>query len=115
MLRCTKALPEKVEGSIVSVIAVDIQEERGELCEGGIIHSASMLLQAVARALAQLLDRPAGLRHADDRHIEVPAADHRLQRRKDHLVREVSCGSEEDERVGYRCRHEGFSECPPNW
>ena len=59
-----------------------------------------MLLDAVAGAAAELLERPARLGDADDRHVEAAAPDHRLQRREDLLVGEVAGGAEEDERVG---------------
>ena len=51
-------------------------------------------------ALLQLLEVPAALGHADDRHIEVAALDHRLQRREDLLVRQIAGGAEEDQGVG---------------
>jgi hypothetical protein len=64
-----------------------------------------VLLDAVARAGAKLVDPPAGLRHADDRHVEVAAFHHCVQRRKDLLVREVAGRAEEDESVGMNVAH----------
>src|SRR5262249_44760409 len=61
---------------------------------------------------------PSRLRHADDGHVEVAAACHRLERGEDLLVGEVAGGPEEDEGVGTRSgrtlRHGFFSAWPPN-
>ena len=55
---------------------------------------------ARARPLAELLQAPARARDADHRHVEVAAADHRLERGEDLLVGEVARRAEEDERIG---------------
>ena len=80
-----------------------------------------MLLDAVARAGAELVDPPAGLRHADDRHVEMAAFHHCLQRRKDLLVREIARRAEEYQGVRTAVAHRellslppGLSRCPPN-
>ena len=67
-----------------------------------------MLLDAVARARAKLIDAPARLGDADDRHVQVAALHHRLQRREDFLVSQVARGAEKDECIGMRIVHE----CP---
>ena len=51
------------------------------------------------RTRLQLFEVPASLGDADDRHIEVAALDHRLQRRKDLLVRQVAGRAEENESI----------------
>ena len=56
------------------------------------------------RPLTQLLETAAA-GDADDRHVEMPAADHRLQRREDFLEREVAGDAEEDQRVGSHGAH----------
>ncbi len=77
------------------------------------------------RPRLQLVEVPAGLGDADHRHVEMAALDHRLQRRKDLLVREVAGGAEEHQRVGMELAHrdfprsarylpDGFSRWPPN-
>src|SRR5262249_54811604 len=79
----------------------------------------------------ELVQGPARLCDADDRHIERAAAHHALERREDLLVREVARGAEEHERVranaapstlaspiranrGHRRLQPFFSTCPPN-
>ena len=62
--------------------------------------SAAVLLEAVARPGLELVEVPAGLGHADHRHVEVAALHHRLQRREDLLVGQVAGGAEEHQRVG---------------
>jgi hypothetical protein len=59
-----------------------------------------VLVEAVLGASLELLRIPAGLRHADDRHVEVAALDHRLQRGKDPLACEVTRRAEENEGIG---------------
>ena len=74
----------------------------------------AVLLEAVARPRLELVEVPAGLGHADDRHVEVAALDHRLQRRKDLLVSQIARRAEENQRVGMGFSH-GRSSCdkPP--
>ena len=83
----------------VGVVAVDVAQQRQELRERRLV-DAAVLREAVARPRAELVEVPARLRDADDGHVEVPAPDHRLQRREDLLVREIAGGAEEHERVG---------------
>jgi hypothetical protein len=81
-----------------------------------------VLLDALARVLDELLEAPAGARHADHRHLELAAPrDQALERRKDLAVGEVAGGAEEDEGVGCAVAravvHESsffVSPCPPN-
>jgi hypothetical protein len=46
-----------------------------------------------------LINVPTRLGHPDDRHVEVAAFDHRLQRRKDFFVREIAGSTEKDQRI----------------
>ncbi len=55
--------------------------------------------------------------------VSAPRLRHRIERREDHLVREIACHAEEHERVGAGGRAAGgassqlvaaFSSCPPN-
>jgi hypothetical protein len=73
-----------------------------------------MLLDAVARPRLQLREAPAALGDADDRHRELAAFHHRLQRRKDLLVGKIAGCAEEDQRVAGCGAHAGFSMWPPN-
>ena len=79
-----------------------------------------MLFETVLRPGLELIEIPARLGHADDRHVEVAAFHHRLQRREDLLVRQVAGGAEKHQRVGMGSSHgvvshfAGFSRWPPN-
>src|SRR5207247_1781879 len=107
-------------GGRVGVVAVDVPEQRHQPREGLLIE-APVLLDALPGPLPQLLQPPTRPGDADDRHVEVAVADHRLQRREDLLVREVAGGAEEDQRVRPRTdlAHPAtcavFSMWPPNW
>ena len=116
--------PERREGRRILVVPVDVAQQAAQLGERVAVEAA-VLLDAVLRPRAQLVERPAGLGHADDRHIEVAALGHRLQRREDLLVRQIAGRSEEHERVGVCVAHRrprsstpyfvaAFSVCPPN-
>src|SRR6266550_1588167 len=72
-------LANGLEGRRVLVVAVHVTQHAAQRVERRGIESA-VLLDAVARAGAELVDPPAGLGHADHRHVEVAAFRHRLQR-----------------------------------
>src|SRR5216683_1229023 len=110
-------LTNRIERRRGPVVAVDVAQLTGQLVERRGIESA-VLLDAVARPGAELVEPPAGLRHADDRHVEVAAFRHRLQRWKDLLEREIARGPEEDQGVRMALAHRelrlgstGFSRC----
>ena len=79
---------QALEGGGVGVVAVDVAQERAQLVERAAIEAAVML-EAVACARAQLLERPARLGDADDRHVQArrggpsPAAPGRSACRRD--------------------------------
>ena len=115
-------LADGLEGRRVLVVAVDVAQQAAQLVERRGIEPA-VLLEAVARPGPELVEVPAGLGHADDRHVEVAALHHRLQRREDLLVGQIAGGAEEDQGVGMGFAHRdllspslagGFSRCPPN-
>ena len=88
----------------VLVIAVHVAQEDRQLTKGRLVEPA-VLLHAVARPRLELLQRPACPGHADHRHTQVTAADHRLQRRENLLVRQVARSAEENQGVGVRFAH----------
>ena len=59
----------------------------------------------------ELVEVPAGLGHADDRHVEVAALHHRLQRREDLLVGQIAGGAEEDQGIGMGVAHGCLLHC----
>ncbi len=107
----------------VLVVAVDVAQQAAELFEGRAVETA-VLFEAVLRTRPQLVEGPGGLGHADDRHVEMAAFDHGLQRGEDFLVSQVARCAEEDEGIGLGRIHDrlsyaaplpaGFSRCPPN-
>src|SRR5581483_6018881 len=103
----------------VFVVAVDVTQQPGQLVESRGL-DAAVLLDAVARPRAELIDLPAGFGHANDRHVEMAALDHRLQRRKNFLVGEIAGGAEKNQRIRMGSFHSlfpyrpDFSRCPPN-
>ncbi len=106
---------ERLERGRVLVVAVDVAQKAAQLLGRRVVEEA-VLLEAVARAGAQLVDPPAGLGHPDHRNVEMAPLHHRLQRREDLLVSEVAGGAEEDQGVGVLAHLEpppGFSRCPP--
>ena len=104
LLGAAERLPERREGRRIFVVPVDVAKQARQLVERVTVQPA-VLLDAVLRARAQLVERPAGLGHADDRHVEVAALGHRLQRGKDLLERQIARRAEEHERVGMCVGH----------
>ena len=92
----------------VAVIAVDVIQQGAKLRVRRRVQAA-VLFEAVLGPRFELIERPFGPTHADDRHVEMAAPDHRLQGRKDLLVRQVAGGAEEDERI----RTGGSHQAPP--
>src|SRR6266567_5236919 len=60
-----------------------------------------MVLEAVARPIAQLVQGPAGAGHADDRRIQMAPPDQRLQRGEDLLVGQIARRTEKNEGVRF--------------
>ena len=100
VLRRAQRRAQLLEGRRIAIVAVDVRQVRARAVANAASSSAAVLAQAVAGALLQLVQVPARLGHADDRHVEVAARDQGLQRGKDLLVGQVARGAEEDERVG---------------
>jgi hypothetical protein len=71
---------------------------RGEPLERLLVNTAASI-QTFTRTRAQLVEGPAGSRHADDRHVEFASPQHRVQCGKDLLVREISCRTEENKGI----------------
>ena len=92
-------LAQALRTSRVAVIAVDVLQPGAELARTHPASTPPCFSRLSLRARPELIEVPARLRHADDRHVEVTVPDHRLQRREDLLVRQVAGGAEEDEGV----------------
>src|SRR5262249_45340701 len=89
-------------------------QEADELVERRGVEAA-VLFQALFDVLAELLEVPTRLGHADDRDVEAAALYHRLQRGKDLFIGEIAGRSEEDERVGMCIGHGGPSNQVARW
>ena len=64
-----------------------------------------MFLEAVVCPRPKLFEVPTSFGHTDNRHVEVAAFDHRLQRRENFLVGQIARGAEENQGVGMRIAH----------
>src|SRR5262249_26581912 len=95
-------LPER---GLVGVVAVDVAERLHQPRERVAI-DAAVPLDALVCARAELVERPARLGDADDRHGQPSAERHAVQGGKDLLVGEVARGAEENERVCGNCGHD---------
>ena len=86
------------------VVAVDVAQQPHSLSNAAGSSPPCFSRLSLARAPGAV-EIPAGLGHADHRHVEVAALDHRLQRREDLLVGQVAGGAEEDQGVGMGVAH----------
>src|SRR6266446_1053908 len=66
---------------------------------------SAVFLQAVVRPRAKLIKIPSGFGYTDHRYIKMSALHHRLQRRENLLVGQVTGCTEEDQSVGMRIAH----------
>ena len=66
---------------------------------------STMFFDAVAGPGLELIEVPAGFGHPDDRHVQVPPFDHRLQSREDLFVSQIAGGAEKDQRIRMRESH----------
>src|SRR5260370_18249187 len=103
-LRRTKSLPHRNKRSRIGVVAINITQQRTQLLPRRRIQ-APMLLQTVLRPSLQLVEVPPSLRHANHRNIEGATLDHRLQRRKNLLIRKIASRTEEHQRIGMKLTH----------
>ena len=98
-------LAQALERAWGLIVSGHVTQERGQLVESGAVHAAAVfLLHAVPRTGAQLLDGPRLPRDPHDGSVEATLLHHLVERRKHHLVREVSRRAEEHERIGAQCR-----------
>ncbi len=97
-----------VIGLQVRVVAAHVAKPVEQLAQDGFVQLLGpVLLQAFARAILELLRRQRRVGDADDRHVQMPPAGHRVERGENLLVGEVPAGPEEYERVGPWCGHVG--------
>ena len=97
-LGVSERLPQTHVGGGLGVVAIDKTKLCGQLGECSLI-DAAIVLQRLACARAQLVERPSGASDADNRHVELAVPDHRLQRRKDFLVGQITGRAEENKSI----------------
>ncbi len=103
----TELLADGLKGSRILVIPVHVMEQAAQLVESGGIESA-VLFKTVLGAGPELVELPAGLGHADDRHLEMAALQHRLQGWKNLLVGQISGGPKENQGIGMGHAHQAL-------
>ena len=86
------------------VIAIDVAQQRGQLCKADFVEIA-VVLDAVAGTLFELVQIPTGARHADDGYVEGASVHHLIQRGKDFLVCQISGGAKKHEGIGFCFDH----------
>src|SRR6185437_16870972 len=105
------------EGSRIVVVAVDVVQQVDQPRDMVRRNVDASVLEAVARAPLELIQRPDGLGDADDRAGKPLVTHQRMKRGENLLVREIAGRPEEDDRVGGLVAHApsaGFSTWPPN-
>src|ERR1700682_1052351 len=88
-------LADGLKGRRAFVVPVHVPKQSAQLLKGRGIQ-ASVFLDAVTSPRLELVEVPAGFGHADHRLGQGGARWHRLQRRKDFLVSQISGGPEKD-------------------
>ena len=96
MLRVAGFRAKPHECVVILVVAFDQAQQTDQLRERRSIDATTVFLEAV-EARAQLLER-ADSGNADDRNVEVTAADHRLQSWKDLLEGQIAGDPEQHQR-----------------
>src|SRR5439155_14479941 len=99
LLRGAERLANCLECSRVVVVAVHITQQTAQFLECVRVQSA-VFLQTISCPGLQLVEVPACFGDADDRNVEVPALQHRLQSREDFFVSQVARGAEKDKSIG---------------
>src|SRR5689334_17758004 len=82
-------LPQTLISRRIVIVAADVLQALRKPRERGIV-DAAVVLDALTRAFSQLRQVPSASRNPDDGDVEAAAAEKRLKRGKDLLVREVS-------------------------
>src|SRR6267378_7675078 len=104
MLSFTEFFAERIERGAVPVVARDVFQQSAQFVKRGRIKPA-VLLHTVFSAGTQLVEAPSRFRHTDHRNVQMAAPDHRLQRRKDLLVRKIAGCTEENQSVRMHFAH----------
>src|SRR6516164_2894023 len=98
MLRVFELGAQLLEGRRILVISINVPDQADQLSKSSRI-DAAVLFDGVLDAGVELLEIPTRLGDANDRNIQVPPLDHRLQVEKDLFVSEVASRTKEDQRI----------------
>src|SRR5580692_2241794 len=93
-------LLEKHECSRIPIVAIHVVQQRRQFCEA-LRFEVARRLHAVARAVAELVERPAGACHADDGNVQPAPMYHGVQRGKNLLIGEISGRAEKYESIRF--------------
>src|SRR5690242_7872072 len=94
----TELPTQRLEGCGIVVVATDELQQPGKLFKSRGIQS-SVFFQAVLRPLLNPVQAPGFPRYADNRDVKRAALYHRLQRRENFLVGQITGGAEKHQRV----------------
>src|SRR5262249_45299476 len=94
----TEFFAERIESGAVPVITRDVFQQTAQFRKRSGIKPA-VLLHTVFGSSAQLVEAPSTLGHTNHWNVEMAALDHRLQSRKDLLVREIARRTKENQSV----------------
>ncbi len=97
-----EAVLERLPRRRVGVVALDQVEPIAEPLEHVIVDLLHVLADRVGGVLPEVVVRPVATGDADDRHLELVAALHVVERREQLALSQVAGGAEQDEGVGVR-------------
>src|SRR6266478_9351447 len=106
-MRVLQLFAERRESRRVLVVTINVAQQAGQLFESRRI-DAAVFLQAIVRPRSKLIQIPSGFGYTDHGDIKMSALQHRLQRRENLLVGQVTGCTEEDQSVGMRIAHTLF-------
>ena len=99
--RGSERLADGLERGGIIVVTVHVAQQSAQFLKCRPVKSA-VLLKAVLCPGLELAGIPARFGHANDRHVEIPSLQHRLERREDFLVSQVARGAEKNKGIGMR-------------
>src|SRR5215469_5743315 len=86
---------DRLKGGGISIVAIHIPQPCTQLLERWSIDS-TVFLETLVGPRPELFEGPTSFGHADDRHVQVAAFEHGLQRWEDFLIGQIARGAKED-------------------
>src|SRR5882724_7845921 len=106
-MRVLELFAERRESRRVLVVTINVAQQADQLFESRRI-DAAVFLQAIVRPRPKLIQIPSCFGYANHGYIKMSALHHRLQRRENFLVGQITGCTEEDQSVGMRIAHTLF-------